>query len=115
MHEQKQKQKQQQQQEQEIDIKQQCWIMWTNEDTHRCFACEKWLVRKTSFKIAYFISILNGGTEQLDNMCPICPECSSAIGDLNLKQFKIKSGYVEPGTKSQMTKAYLEWTKTSIN
>lgn len=103
MHEQKQEQKK------EIDIKQQCWLMWTSEDSHRCFACEKWLVRKNSFKIGYFISLLNGGTAQLDNMCPICAECHKAIGDLNLKQFKIKSGYVEPGTKSQMSKVYEKW------
>lgn len=97
------------QQSKEINIKQQCWLMWTNEHTHRCFGCEKWLVRRTSFKVAYFISLINGGTEQLDNMCPVCSECSKAIGDLNFKQFKIKNGYVEPGTKSKMSKAYEKW------
>ena len=104
-----------QKQKQQINIKQQCWIMWTKEDTHRCFACEKWIVRKISFHVAYFISLLNGGKQEIDNMCPVCSECAKAISDLNLEKFKIKSGYVEPGTKTQMSKAYVKWTKQAIN
>jgi len=87
--------------------------MWTNEDTHRCFACEKWIVRKISFQVAHFISLLNGGKHEVDNMCPVCRICVKEIGDLNLEKFKIKCGYVELGTKTQMTKAYETWIATS--
>jgi len=47
----------------ETSIKQQCWNMWVgdNEQTHRCFSCEKWIVRKTCFQCAYFISEVKGG------------------------------------------------------
>jgi hypothetical protein len=97
----------------ETSIKQQCWNMWVgdNEQTHRCFSCEKWIVRKTCFQCAYFISEVKGGKYLAENLRPICSGCNNSIDKENLESFKIKNGYIVTGSKKTFTKPYLKWSK----
>lgn len=99
------------------DIKQQCWDMWVGHDelTHRCFCCEKWIVRKSLFQYTYFTSKVNGGKHEAENLRPVCKECNKVIDSENLENYKRKNGFIQAGTKKPtFTKAYIKWSKSRL-
>ena len=39
---------------------------------------------------AYIVSVDNGGTDNIDNLKPICATCNKSMGTENLEEFKNK-------------------------
>lgn len=61
-----------------------------------CFAgCGK-QITLNNFVFGYVISDKNGGPIELENLRPICPDCASSIGGMNLTDFVYLNQYNAP-------------------
>lgn len=57
------------------------------ESSRLCFAgCGK-QITSNNFECGYVISSKHGGPIELENLRPICSECSNTIGEMNLTDF----------------------------
>jgi hypothetical protein len=53
-----------------------------------CTACKYNRIEEDNFFFGYMISKKNGGQSTIDNMRPICKECSEDIGNMNLLEYR---------------------------
>ena len=53
----------------------------------QCFVC-KGKITSRSFDCGHVISVANGGTDQLDNLQPVCSTCNKSMGTQNMIEFK---------------------------
>jgi 5-methylcytosine-specific restriction endonuclease McrA len=49
-----------------------------------CLACNINQINSKHFECGHIISIKNGGTNNIDNLRPICDECNKSMGTLNM-------------------------------
>lgn len=55
-------------------------------DNHKCKVCTKVTTRE-EFHMGHITSKHNGGTNQADNICLLCPSCNMSIGKKNIPDF----------------------------
>lgn len=55
-------------------------------DEHKCKVCKKATTRE-EFHMGHIISKYNGGSDQSDNICLLCPSCNMSIGKKNIPDF----------------------------
>lgn len=52
----------------------------------RCFCCKKEIMRD-KFEVGHYISVANGGSDNLNNLRPICFDCNRSMGQINMQEF----------------------------
>lgn len=59
----------------------------------KCYVCGERTIHITVFYCGHVIAVVNGGTDSLDNLRPVCRPCNSSMHDMNLEEFKKQYGY----------------------
>jgi galactitol-specific phosphotransferase system IIB component len=70
------------------------WNHYISEDIikHKCLCCKKVTISNTSFEVGHVISEKNGGTQEINNLRPICFACNHSMGTENMIDFVVKYG-----------------------
>jgi 5-methylcytosine-specific restriction endonuclease McrA len=58
----------------------------------KCLCC-KCIVRQDDFECSHFVSVKNGGTDDIDNLRICCKGCNRGMGSKNIDDFMKKYGY----------------------
>ena len=71
------------------------WNNYFGEDInkHRCLCCKKGIITNRYFHVGHVISVKNGGTDEINNLRPICPPCNHSMGTTNMVEFVKTYGY----------------------
>jgi 5-methylcytosine-specific restriction endonuclease McrA len=71
------------------------WNNYIGEDInkHRCLCCKKGIITNRYFHVGHVISLKNGGTDEINNLRPICPPCNHSMGTTNMVEFVQTYGY----------------------
>jgi len=72
--------------------------VWNNyigkdRNKHRCLCCKKGIITNRYFHVGHVISVKNGGTDEINNLRPICPLCNHSMGTTNMVEFVKTYGY----------------------
>ena len=71
------------------------WNHYIGEDInkHRCLCCKKVLITNRKFEVGHVISVKDGGTDEINNLRPICSPCNHSMGSKNMIEFVKTYGY----------------------
>ena len=71
------------------------WNHYIGEDInkHRCLCCKKVLINNRQFDVGHVISVRDGGTDEINNLRPICSPCNHSMGSKNMIEFVKTYGY----------------------
>lgn len=71
------------------------WNHYIGEDInkHRCLCCKKVLIHNRQFDVGHVISVKEGGTDEINNLRPICAPCNHSMGSKNMIEFVKTYGY----------------------
>jgi hypothetical protein len=61
---------------------------------HKCLCCKKTTISQTMFECGHVISIKEGGSEEIENLRPICSKCNKSMSTKNMKTYVIENGYL---------------------
>jgi hypothetical protein len=67
--------------------------VWLKYQLRLCFCCQLQEITRETYSCGFLVSIRNGGRAHLANLRPICLYCARSLGDTNLLEFQINSGY----------------------
>lgn len=72
-------------------------IVWNthlgqNKGIAKCLCCNVTDISQMSFHCGHIISEANGGGITVNNLLPICQNCNSSMGAMNMNEFKAKYG-----------------------
>lgn len=56
-----------------------------------CFACES-KINMEAWECGHVVAVANGGSNQLDNLRPICSACNKSMGKKNMYEFMLEYG-----------------------
>jgi 5-methylcytosine-specific restriction endonuclease McrA len=82
-------------------VKTTLWNMHFTENNAKggCQVCDK-EIKMSEFEAGHIIAAANGGSDNVENLMPICGLCNKSMGTQNLHEFKRiyfeKSGTTEP-------------------
>lgn len=70
-------------------IKTLIWNKYIGDDIikHKCLCCKKETIRNTDFEAGHILSEHNGGTNEIDNLRPICRPCNSSMGTMHMIEY----------------------------
>ena len=70
-------------------IKDQVWDTYFGKDkgVALCFCCNKKELRQSSFHAGHVVASVNGGSDTVDNLRPICGSCNRSMGTMNLNEY----------------------------
>ena len=70
------------------------WNKYVGEDIIKvkCLCCNSKTIRNTDFVCGHIQSVATGGSNDIDNLRPICAECNSSMGTQNMREFMIEYG-----------------------
>ena len=65
------------------------WNKFFGEDNAKgkCEVCQR-EIKMTEFDAGHIIAVTNGGSDNLDNLAPVCGTCNKSMGTQNLQDFK---------------------------
>ena len=71
------------------------WNHYIGEDInkHRCLCCKKVLINNRQFEVGHVLSVRDGGTDEINNLRPICSPCNHSMGTTNMIEFVKTYGY----------------------
>lgn len=71
------------------------WNHYIGEDInkHRCLCCKKVLITNRRFEVGHVISVTDGGTDEINNLRPICSPCNHSMGSKHMVEFVKMYGY----------------------
>jgi len=71
-------------------LKRLVWNKWIGEEVGKakCCCCNKTDIVQMSFHTGHIIAEINGGKTVISNLMPICQNCNSSMGRMNLYDFK---------------------------
>ena len=71
------------------------WNHYIGEDInkHRCLCCKKVVINNRQFQVGHVISVKDGGTDEINNLRPICAPCNHSMGTKNMIEFVKTYGY----------------------
>jgi 5-methylcytosine-specific restriction endonuclease McrA len=71
------------------------WNHYIGEDInkHRCLCCKKVLISNRRFEVGHVLSVKEGGTDEINNLRPICAPCNHSMGSKNMIEFVKTYGY----------------------
>lgn len=77
-------------------VKDMVWDMYigTNIAQTTCLCCETNLITMSYFDCGHVISVTNGGSDEIDNLRPICHQCNLSMGTQHLYEFKKQYGFI---------------------
>lgn len=58
----------------------------------KCLCCKVTDITQMSFNCGHIISEKNGGDVKVANLLPVCQNCNSSMGTMNMDEFKAKHG-----------------------
>ena len=72
-----------------LTVKRVIWDKYIGETVGmtKCFICKSNQIRQLSFHAGHIISHANGGSDEADNLRPICQTCNSSMGSQNMDEF----------------------------
>jgi hypothetical protein len=80
----------------------------------KCFCC-KCIVRQEDSECSHFISVKNGGTNEIGNLRICCRNCNRSMGDQNMHEYMKQYGYDKIiNTPSQVTETENECKNNSV-
>jgi 5-methylcytosine-specific restriction endonuclease McrA len=62
--------------------------------SHKCLCCKKTTISQSMFECGHVVSIKDGGTEEIENLRPICSKCNKSMSTQNMKEYVLKYGYL---------------------
>lgn len=70
-------------------VKRLVWNRYIGEEIgkSKCLCCKTTDITQLSFHCGHVIAEANGGRIQVDNLRPICQNCNSSMGTMNMKDF----------------------------
>jgi hypothetical protein len=71
-------------------LKRLIWNKWIGEEVGKakCCCCNTTDIVQMSFHAGHIIAEINGGKTAISNLMPICQNCNSSMGRMNLYDFK---------------------------
>jgi len=71
-------------------LKRLIWNKWIGEEVGKakCCCCNTTDIVQMSFHAGHIIAEINGGKTSISNLMPICQNCNSSMGRMNLYDFK---------------------------
>ena len=71
-------------------LKRLIWNKWIGEEVGKakCCCCNTTDIVQMSFHAGHIIAEINGGKTSITNLMPICQNCNSSMGRMNLYDFK---------------------------
>lgn len=71
------------------------WNHYIGEDInkHRCLCCKQVKINNREFQVGHVISVKDGGTDEINNLRPICAPCNHSMGSKNMVEFVKTYGY----------------------
>lgn len=71
-------------------LKRLVWNKWFGEEVGKakCCCCNTTDIVQMSFHAGHIIAEINGGKTAISNLMPICQNCNSSMGRMNLYDFK---------------------------
>ena len=78
-----------------VSVRDSVWNHYIGEDInkHRCLCCKKILITNRQFQVGHVISVKHGGTDEINNLRPICSPCNHSMGTKNMVEFVKTYGY----------------------
>jgi hypothetical protein len=75
-------------------VKRLVWNKHIGEETgkSKCLCCKVTDITQMSFNCGHIVSENNGGDVKVDNLLPVCQNCNSSMGTMNMDEFKEKHG-----------------------
>lgn len=52
-----------------------------------CFTCGC-IIKQTDYECGHIISVKDGGSDNVDNLMPVCSQCNKSMGTMNMHHFK---------------------------
>jgi len=70
-------------------IKTLVWNKYIGDDIikHKCLCCKKENIKITDFEAGHVLSEFHGGTNEIDNLRPICRPCNSSMGTTHMIEY----------------------------
>ena len=70
-------------------IKTLIWNKYIGEDIikHKCLCCKKETIKNTDFEAGHVLSVFHGGTNEIDNLRPICRPCNASMGTMHMVEY----------------------------
>jgi hypothetical protein len=70
------------------------WNLYIGDDIikHKCLCCKKVTISNTGFEVGHVISEKDGGTQEVNNLRPICGACNNSMGTMNMRDYVLKYG-----------------------
>ena len=60
---------------------------------HKCLCCKKSTIKMLDFECGHVQSYATGGSQEIDNLRPICKQCNGSMGITNMIDFVKKHGF----------------------
>jgi len=78
-----------------VSVRDSVWNHYIGEDInkHRCLCCKKILITNRQYQVGHVISVKHGGTDEINNLRPICSPCNHSMGTKNMVEFVKTYGY----------------------
>ena len=78
-----------------VAVRDSVWNLYIGEDInkHRCLCCKKVLISNRNFQVGHVQSVRDGGTDEINNLRPICAPCNHSMSTQNMIEFVKTYGY----------------------
>lgn len=65
------------------------WSRYFNTETKGiCSCCEIGEINNSNFNIGHIVPLSKGGTDEVENLIPICHHCYPNLGDYTIEEYK---------------------------
>ena len=65
------------------------WNRYFNTKTEDiCFCCEIGRINISNFDIGHIVPLSKGGTDEIENLIPICHHCYPNLGNYTIEEYK---------------------------
>jgi 5-methylcytosine-specific restriction endonuclease McrA len=59
---------------------------------HNCFCCKRNRITVTDYESGHVQSVATGGSDELDNLRPICRQCNRSMGTMHMRDYVLQYG-----------------------
>ena len=97
-------------------LRDQVWILYEDQGnaTGKCYCCGSPIHLLETYQCGHIVPACMGGQLSLSNLRPICANCNTSMGAMNMKDFMEQVGFYQNNARCYQSVTLTDWTDAKV-